>query len=360
MLKRMTRRGLLAGALGSALSAQTFSRKIRVGLSGFDGHPEEILRVLPEAPELELAAVADDGSDPVARAQSLKDPFAARARHYDALEDMLAHEKLDVVALCNNNGRRAAAIRACAARKLNVIAEKPLALKLADLDAIYEAVKRNGIRLGMLLPMRFEPPYLAMRRIVEAGEIGEVIAMDAQKSYQLGARPDWQKHASTYGSTILWIAIHSIDLMLYVSGRRFTEVASMQSHVGFPEIGEMQNVTASVFRLDNGGGAALHMDYLRPGTAGGHGDDRMRVAGARGIVEYQGSMGVTLITDGAAMRTIRDLPPQGSVFLDFLRATYEGGRPALSWTEIVAANEAALAAHLAAGARGFVAIRRAG
>jgi predicted dehydrogenase len=208
----------------------------------------------------------------------------------------------------------------------------------------------------MLLPMRFDPPYLAMRRIVESGAIGEVLQMDAQKSYQLGARPAWQKHATTYGSTILWIAIHSIDLMLYVSGRRFTEAAALQSHVGFPEAGEMQTVTASLFRLDNGGSATLHMDYLRPSTAPGHGDDRLRVGGSHGIVEYQESTGVTLVTAKSAPEVVRDMPPQESVFLDFLRGVYQGAAPALTWPQIVRANEATLAAHMAAGQHRFVVI----
>jgi predicted dehydrogenase len=265
---------------------------------------------------------------------------------------MLSREKLDVVALCNNGGRRTPGILACAARKLDVIAEKPLAMNREDLDAVYTAVKQSGIRLGMLLPMRFDSPYLAMRRIVAAGEIGEIMEMDAQKSYQLGTRPAWQKQAATYGSTILWIAIHGIDLMLFVSGRRFTEVASLQSRVGFPELADMQNVTASIFRMDNGGAAALHLDYLRPETAVGHGDDRLRVAGSLGVVEYQESTGVTLLKKGAPPRTLHDLPPQGSVFLDFLR-----GSRALPWPEIVAANEATLAAHLASQTRAFIPIR---
>lgn len=331
-------------------------RKIRLALAGFDGHPEEILRVLPQLPDVELVAVAAEASDPEAQTNALKNRYAAQARRYDTLAQLLAAEPLDVVAVCNHNGRRAAAILACAARRLNVIAEKPLALSRANLDAVYAAVKRTGIHLGMLLPMRFDPPYLAMRRIVESGAIGEVLQMDAQKSYQLGDRPAWQKHAASYGSTILWIAIHSIDLMLYVGGRRFTEAASLQSHVGFPEAGDMQNVTATLFRLDNGGSATLHMDYLRPATASGHGDDRLRVAGSRGIVEYQESTGVTLVTTRSAPEVVRDLPPQQSVFLDFLRGVYQGAAPALSWPEIVRANEATLAAHTAAAEHRFVPI----
>jgi hypothetical protein len=118
----------------------------------------------------------------------------------------------------------------------------------------------------------------------------------------------------------------------------------------------MQNVTATVFRLDNGGCATLHMDYLRPATAPGHGDDRLRVSGSRGIVEYQEATGVTLVTDKAGPAAIRELPRQQSVFIDFLRSVYQGVVPALSWPEIVRANEATLAAHVAATQHGFVAI----
>jgi predicted dehydrogenase len=354
-LSHFNRRRLLLGTLGASLLAQTkpadevrMPQKIRMAIAGFDGHVNEILRVMTQLPDVELVAVADAGSDSEATRSALEAAPVARAHRYARLSELLDHESLDLVALCNNNGDRASAILACASRNLNVIAEKPLALNRSDLDAVYKAAKANGIHLGMLLPMRFDPPYLAMKRIVEDGTIGEVLQVDGQKSYQLGNRPAWQKHAATYGSTILWIAIHTIDLMLWVGGRRFTEVSSLQSRVGFPEIGDMQNVTASLFRLDNGGTATLHMDYLRPRTASGHGDDRLRVVGSRGIVEYQESTGVTLMTHRQAPQTIRDLPAQQSVFLDYLQSVYLNGRPHLSWPEIVMANEVTLAAHTAA------------
>ena len=98
------------------------------------------------------------------------------------------------------------------------------------------------------------------------------------------------------------------------------------------------------------------MDYLRPPTASGHGDDRLRVSGTRGIVEYQASSGVTLMTDKSGPEVVRELPRQQSVFVDYLQSVYQGTKPALSWAEIVRANEATLAAHTAAGLHRFVAI----
>ena len=355
-----SRRDLLLAIAASTLPGRAetvkLPRKVRFGIIGYDGHVEEVLRPLADFPDVELVAVADAGSASRAIASALRNPLVSKAAHYSAYAEMLDREHLDCVAVCNNNGERAAAITACAQRKLNLIAEKPFAINRRELNSVIAAVEKNGVHAGMLLDMRFTPPFLAMKQIVESGEIGEVGQIDAQKSYQLDTRPDWQKHARTYGSTILWIGIHMIDLMTFTSGRTFSQAASFQSHVGFPELGDMQNVTATIFRLDNGGTATLRMDYLRPASAKGHGDDRLRLAGTRGIVEYQEETGVTVI-GSSGKRVLTELPRKGSVFVDFLESTYLGAKAALSWREIVRANEWTMAAQEAAESGTVVPIR---
>ncbi len=346
-----SRRSLLFGmaALAALARAETvrLPRKLRLGLIGFDGHPEEVLRPLRDFPDVELVAVAEAGSDARAMEGQVRNPLVAKAKRYGDYPEMLQKEQFDCIGICNHNGGRAAAILACAARKLDFIAEKPFAINRRDWDAVKAAVERSSIHAGMLLPMRFEPHYVAMKQIVDSGEIGEIAQIDAQKSYQQDVRPEWQKNARTYGSTILWIGIHMIDLMSFTSGRTFSQAMSLQGHVAFPELRDMQNVTATIFRLDNGGTATLRMDYLRPASVQGHGDDRLRLAGTRGIVEYRQDSGVTVMApDG--QRTLKDLPPPGSVFADFLKSAYLGAKPALTWAEIVRANEATLAAHEAA------------
>ena len=355
-----SRRGLLlamaAAATRGRAAAVKLPRKVTLGIIGFDGHVSEILDRLPDFPDIELAAVADAGSDPRAIASALKNPPAARARHYPDYPEMLQRERLDCVAICNHNGGRAAAIMACAGRGLDLIAEKPFAIARREFQSVVAAIEKNRVHAGMLLPMRFEPPYLAMKQIVDSGEIGEVGQIDAQKSYQIDIRPEWQKHTRTYGSTILWIGIHMIDLMAFTSGRRFTQAASFQGHVAFPELGDMQNATATIFRLDNGGSATLRMDYFRPASVKGHGDDRLRLAGTRGIVEYQEDGGVTVM--GAnGKRTLATLPPHRSVFDDFVESTYAGAATALPWRDILRANDCTLAAQEAADAGSVIVIR---
>jgi predicted dehydrogenase len=346
---QMTRRTAIAGGVAlAAAGAPTpvrLPRPIRVGLIEFDGHAGEITGQLKNLPDVELAAVC--AKDQKVLARQGRSPLLAKAAQYSDYNQMLDREKLDVVAVCNNNGERAEAVLACTRRNINVIAEKPLAITRADYDKVRKSVLESRVSLGMLLPMRYDPPYKALRQIVADGLVGEVTQIGSQKSYKLGTRPEWFRKRSTYGSTILWIGIHMIDLMRWTSGREFVQAAGFQSKVG-PEVGDMETVSASVFQLDNGGVAALRMDYFRPETAATHGDDRVRLAGTKGVAEYMAATGVTLITQGEKPRVLTELPPAGSVFVDYLQATYNGKAPTLTLQEIWRVNEITLAAHEAA------------
>ena len=171
----MTRRTWMTGAAATALAAAPsetvrLPRKIKVAVLGFDGHTAEILTPLPQLPDVEIAAICD--ADPAVTARFGRSPRLASARRYTSYEEMLDREKLDMVAVCNNNGERAKAILACSSRKLHVIAEKPLAIERGDLELIRKAVARDGIGLSMLMGMRFSPPYLAVKKVVDSGEIG--------------------------------------------------------------------------------------------------------------------------------------------------------------------------------------------
>src|SRR5690554_6495597 len=96
------------------------------------------------------------------------------------------------------------------------------------------------------------------------------------------------KRRATFGGTIPYIGCHVVDLLRFISGRDMVETSAFHARVGFDQIGEMENTAVIAYRLDSGGTADVRLDYLRPEAAGSHGDDRVRVAGSDGIVEYQG------------------------------------------------------------------------
>ncbi len=326
--------------LGAALAIR-LPRKIRVGIIGLDGHVSEITEPLPNLPDVELVSYASP--KPVNRGP------LADIRHYVSHVEMLDKEKLDVVGVTTDDGARARAILDCVNRKVNVVAEKPLGRSLKEYEQVKQAVLAQKIHFGMMLPLRFAPHFLALRQIVQSGEIGEVAQIQGQKSYRVGAggSGNWKNVESSYSGTIPWVGIHMLDLMLYTSGRSFQECASYQTRVGFPEIGIRENTAAVLFRMDNGGAATLTMDYLRPDAADSHDDDRLRLAGTKGIAEYQRSTGVTVISGNQKIRQVT-LPEAGSLFTDFLNFAYNGKPTLLPLQDIWQANEIAFAARDAA------------
>jgi hypothetical protein len=145
-----------------------------------------------------------------------------------------------------------------------------------------------------------------------------------------------------------------IDLMLAISGRDFTEAFGYQAHIGFDETGDTENVTGTVFRLDNGGVALLRMDYLRPQKARTHGDDRLRVAGSKGVAEYMEATGVTLVSESRDRTVFTDLPPARSVFVEFLEHIYLGKPAPIPWKQIHRGHVVALRAREAMETRKVV------
>ncbi len=318
----LSRRSLLAGAAPALMAAPLrLPQKVRVALIGRDGHTGEVTKPLPQLPDVELIK-----------------------REYPHWREMLDKEKPDVVGVCNENSNHASVILDCLGRGIHVISEKPIATEMEDLAKVRKAVEGGKSKFTAMLPMRFTPPYLALKQIVDSGELGEVIQIDGQKSYKSAPRPAWFFKRSTYGGTMPWIGIHMIDLMLFTTGRDFKEAFGFQNHIGFPETGDTENVTGTVFRLDNGGVALLRMDYLRPQTASTHGDDRLRIAGTKGVAEYMEATGVTVVSEKRKREVLKDLPAERSLFTAFLDHIYNQKPAPIPWAQILRGHEIVLGA----------------
>ena len=193
MAHGLSRRVLLASA--AALSASAWAlpevrlpRKVRVAILGLDGHVSEILTPLPRLPDVSVVAVSHPDKERLERWTS--NPLVKGADRYTDWRELLRQTEADVVAVCNDNGGRAEAVLACLERGLHVIAEKPLALNTADLLKIRTVSEERQRRVGLLLPMRYLPEYKMMRQVVAEGLVGEIVQMDAQKSYKGGARAE--------------------------------------------------------------------------------------------------------------------------------------------------------------------------
>jgi predicted dehydrogenase len=239
-------------------------------------------------------------------------------------------------------------LKAAARRKLDIISEKPLTLTLADLADVRSAMQAAGVRLSMLMTMRWTPCYRAVEQAVREGRIGKPVLATVFKSYRLGNRPEWQKRKKTFGGTIPFVNIHSIDLLRWTTGCELVECKAYHGNAGKPEAGEMEDHAVVIFRMANGGVAVSQQDYLRPAAAATHGQAFLRIVGSDGHVEVGNNEESVSLSTTRNPETKLALSPEEDYLADFLDSL-EGKREHLfPMEDAFRLTEISLKAHEAA------------
>lgn len=280
------------------------------------------------------------GEDMSAVAASL----AAEAIHTPVAADYraLLENGADIAIVNTRFDRNASITVECLQRDIFVFSEKPLALDEASLARIEAAQKTSRAFVCAMFGIRFEPWFLCIQEAVK--NIGQITMINAQKSYKLGVRPDFYKKRATFGGLIPWVAIHAIDWIYSVSGPVFQSVSAVSTKTCNGEYDELETAALCIFQLENGAVASVNADYFRPLSAPTHDDDRLRIAGSEGVVEYR--EGKVLLIDKNGRQEL-PLPKEQNIFEQFLRRI-GGENTGVTPEEGFAVTRLALAARRAA------------
>lgn len=322
---------------------------MRLGLIGSTGHWQTYAPALTSVPELKLVAVAAAGPEETTGAFDHAPGLTADTRRYDDARRMLDAEKLDVVQVSGRGDRIPAWALACLERGLPVMAEKPLAMDLPTLGRLFEAAQKAKTALVPMHTMRGVPSLAEVRRAVRAGEIGDPLLSFSQKTYKWGkSRPDYYRDRKTFPGLAPWVGIHVFDWLYWILGDVFTEVTGREGTAAHPDYPACGSHAAFVLTMRNGGVTSVTLDYLRPEAAPSHGDERIRIAGSRGVIETAlVERKVTLTTADRGPRTL-ELKPEPDLFTQFARSL-RGEAPApLRLHEACRITEVALRAQEAA------------
>jgi len=147
------------------------SEPLRSAIVGCGGISRAHARVLAELEDFDLVATCD-----------LKEDLARRAAEalpgvtpYTDMPEMLAAERPDVVAVTTATDSHARlTIEAAGAGVRGICCEKPMATCLGDARRMVDACSRNGVSLIVNHQRRMGGDLVQMRRLIEAGALGEV------------------------------------------------------------------------------------------------------------------------------------------------------------------------------------------
>jgi predicted dehydrogenase len=297
--------------------------KIRIATIGTWGHLGDPIGELLPLAEVEFVALA--------RAMSEDDESFVRQRvknsslpWYDDYRLMLREVRPDVVIVSTRIDRINPIAVDAARAGCHLICEKPLAITHEDLHRLYEAVTAGKVQCIAMLGNGRHPVMQAALKQIESGRAGEVVLINARKSYRWGKREEWFGKRSIYGGSIGWVAIHALEMIADLTGQEFTTVAAMQSNFAHAERPECEDNGQLIFSMSGGVHASVSFDLLRPAAAATHGDDWLRIVGTRGVVEAAIDRGYCRFVSEEQAEMDLPLAARGSYYADYVGAIGRG------------------------------------
>lgn len=206
-------------------------------------------RVFADLAGVSLVGVADSDFP---TAQAIARRYGTRA--YEHFEQLVDEQKPDLVTVAVPTYLHREVGMCIIERGIHVLIEKPIALTVADGQALIDAAAAQRVSLMVGHIERFNPSVVALKAHLAAGELGRVFQMDARRQ---GPFPERVRDVGV----VVDLAVHDLDVMRYVSGAEINRVyAETQGHVH----SEHEELLTGLVRLTNGAVGTLTISWLTP------------------------------------------------------------------------------------------------
>ncbi len=304
---------------------------MKIAIIGASGHWAYALNELKNHTVVGITA-GFNGEDMSNVSKTLSDNGISH-KVYDNFDEILENQP-DIAIINTRFDLNATYIKKCLEKNIYVFAEKPLALSFNELEEI-KSIKTKAF-VSCMFGISYEGWCLTIKEAVK--NIGTIRMVNGRKSYKLGVRPDFYKNKDTFGGIIPWVGIHAIHWINFVTGLNFKDCSAMTSNLENSNNGDLETCAAITFLMDNGAIGTITCDYYRPQSASTWDDDRLRIVGTKGIVEYE--KGKVFLIDECGEKELPLLQRQ-DVFKLFVKRINDG-TSGISMEESIYATEIAL------------------
>ena len=146
-------------------------------------------------------------------------------------EDILRDPGIDAVHICTPNAQHFPMAKAALSAGKHVLCEKPLATSVAEGEELVSIAKRQGLRNCTCHNLRYYPMVQQMRRMREAGDLGEILVVQGTYSQDwLLYDTDWNWRVETGAGgpsrCMADIGSHFFDMAEHVTGLRVTSLCA--------------------------------------------------------------------------------------------------------------------------------------
>ena len=243
------------------------TKKLKVGVIGL-GMGRGHIAGFNSHDNAEVIAIADLNQELL---DKTGDEFKIAGRYNDPYE-MFKQENLDVVSIAVPNKFHKPLTIAALEAGCHVLCEKPMAMNTAEAEDMLAAAKKCGKRLGINFSFRFKPQSFAMKRLIEAGELGDIYF----------GRTVWQRRrgmpkfggwfgqkALAGGGPLIDLGVHRLDLALWlmdypepewVMGSTHNHIASAQAKKEGKDF-DVEDFACGMIKFKNGASLELEASW---------------------------------------------------------------------------------------------------
>lgn len=206
-----------------------------IGMIGYGLRSETMMKAFRgiQAP-IQIASVAD----PLWRQK--KEEVAGMAEFnrtvfYETAEEMLEKEKLDGVFIgtrCNQHTKYAEMVLK---KGLPLFLEKPVCINEEQYQTLLSVSEGMREQTVVSFPLRFTCIVNELKKLVESGELGEILSVQATNHVPYGSvyYHSWYRDDSLTGGLFLQKSTHDIDYITYILGKRPVRVVAKTAKMYF-------------------------------------------------------------------------------------------------------------------------------
>lgn len=230
--------------------------KVALLINETSAHLGAYFPALASCDDISEVILSDQGQKHVAEARQKLGKKLTRV--YDDPKELFKKEKPDLALVTMEAIQSPAAIDLALEHGCHVYAEKPSCTNIEQFEALVQKADGKHLNLMLALANRNSPEVKAARRMVRKGTFGKIYGIQlnyiadqtrlTRKSYQAG----WfaqKKRAG--GGHLIWLGIHWLDLSMYITDSKITDVSGFITNIGGQPI-DVEDSTALSLKYDKG------------------------------------------------------------------------------------------------------------
>lgn len=202
--------------------------------------------------------------------------------NYNDFDRIRDNPAVDIVYVCLPNAMHAEyTIRAARAGK-HVLCEKPMAVSVAEAEAMIAACRQADRRLMIGYRCHFEPYNLEAMRLAKSGAAGRIRYVRSEHGFTAGDPTLWRlKRALSGGGSLMDMGIYSLQAARYMTGEEPIAVTAREStDRNDPRFREVEDMIEWTLEFPSGALAGCQSMYSAN-------QNRILLMGSKGRVELE-------------------------------------------------------------------------